>query len=145
MSKGHANKSGGKRLARFFLVLIALAAVVGIVWWSWGRITAWAAGSAAYIWRLLGWGIVLVVVSLAILVILLAFRKQSSLIRRWNRWLALASFMTATWGILGLASAGGWIGTALSTALLGNIGPLQMMVGRGLNELGSLLKFHGVK
>jgi 7-cyano-7-deazaguanine synthase in queuosine biosynthesis len=38
-----------------------------------------------------------------------------------------------------------WIGTALSTALLGNIGPLQMMVGRGLNELGSLLKFHGVK
>jgi 7-cyano-7-deazaguanine synthase in queuosine biosynthesis len=38
-----------------------------------------------------------------------------------------------------------WIGTALSTALLGDIGPLEMMVGRGLNELGSLFKFHGVK
>lgn len=38
-----------------------------------------------------------------------------------------------------------WIGTALSTKLLGNIGPLQAMVGRGLDELGSLLKFYGVK
>jgi len=37
-----------------------------------------------------------------------------------------------------------WIGTALSTALLGDIGPLQVMVGRGLDELGSLFKFHGV-
>jgi len=38
-----------------------------------------------------------------------------------------------------------WIGTALSTTLLGDIGPLQAMVGRGLNELGALFKFHGVK
>lgn len=38
-----------------------------------------------------------------------------------------------------------WIGTALSTALLGDIEPLQVMVGRGLNELGSLFKLHGVK
>jgi hypothetical protein len=38
-----------------------------------------------------------------------------------------------------------WIGTALSTKLLGDIGPLQAMVGRGLDELGSLLKFYGVK
>jgi hypothetical protein len=38
-----------------------------------------------------------------------------------------------------------WIGTALSTALLGDIGPLQVTVGRGLNELGSLLNFYGVK
>jgi hypothetical protein len=38
-----------------------------------------------------------------------------------------------------------WIGTALSTTLLGDIGPLEAMVGRGLNELESLFKFHGVK
>lgn len=38
-----------------------------------------------------------------------------------------------------------WIGTALSTTLLGNIGPLEEMVGRGVNELRSLFKFHGVK
>jgi 7-cyano-7-deazaguanine synthase in queuosine biosynthesis len=38
-----------------------------------------------------------------------------------------------------------WIGTALSTTLLGDIGPLQAMVDRGLNELRSLFKFHGVK
>jgi 7-cyano-7-deazaguanine synthase in queuosine biosynthesis len=38
-----------------------------------------------------------------------------------------------------------WIGTALSTTLLGDISPLQAMVGRGLNELRSLFKFYGVK
>jgi hypothetical protein len=38
-----------------------------------------------------------------------------------------------------------WIGTSLSTTLLGDIGPLQAMVGRGLKELGALFKFHGVK
>ena len=38
-----------------------------------------------------------------------------------------------------------WIGTALSTALLGDVSKLEAMVGRGLAELGSLLKAHGVK
>ena len=38
-----------------------------------------------------------------------------------------------------------WIGTALSTTLLGDIGPMEAMVERGLNELRSLFKFHGVK
>ena len=38
-----------------------------------------------------------------------------------------------------------WIGTALSTSLLGDIGALQTMIGRGLDELGSLFKYYGVK
>jgi hypothetical protein len=38
-----------------------------------------------------------------------------------------------------------WLGTALSTTLLGDVAPLQAMVGRGLNELAALLKSHGVK
>jgi len=38
-----------------------------------------------------------------------------------------------------------WLGTALSTTLLGDVAPLQAMVGRGLKELGALLKFYGVK
>jgi hypothetical protein len=33
-----------------------------------------------------------------------------------------------------------WLGTALSTALLGDVAPHQAMVGRGLKELGALLK-----
>jgi len=38
-----------------------------------------------------------------------------------------------------------WLGTALSTAQLGDVAPLQAMVGRGLDELGALLEFYGVK
>jgi hypothetical protein len=38
-----------------------------------------------------------------------------------------------------------WLGTSLSTTLLGNVAPIQAMVGRGLDELGSLFQFYGVK
>jgi 7-cyano-7-deazaguanine synthase in queuosine biosynthesis len=38
-----------------------------------------------------------------------------------------------------------WIGTALSTATLGDVRTLEAMVCRGLEELDSLLKAHGVK
>lgn len=37
-----------------------------------------------------------------------------------------------------------WIGTALSTALLGDVARYQRTVERGLEELGALLKLHGV-
>ena len=38
-----------------------------------------------------------------------------------------------------------WLGTALSTTMLGDVSPLQAMIGRGLSELGALLKSYGVK
>jgi len=38
-----------------------------------------------------------------------------------------------------------WLGTALSTNLLSDVTPLQAMVGRGLTELGALMKSYGVK
>ena len=38
-----------------------------------------------------------------------------------------------------------WLGTALSTTLLGDVAALQAMVGRGMKELGALLKSYGVK
>jgi 7-cyano-7-deazaguanine synthase in queuosine biosynthesis len=38
-----------------------------------------------------------------------------------------------------------WLGTALSTTLLGDVASLQAMVGRGLGELGALLESYGVQ
>lgn len=38
-----------------------------------------------------------------------------------------------------------WLGASLSTALLGDVSKLENMVGRGLKELGALLKYYGVK
>jgi hypothetical protein len=38
-----------------------------------------------------------------------------------------------------------WSGTALSTTLLGNVEPLQAMVGRSLDEVRALLKSYGVE
>lgn len=39
----------------------------------------------------------------------------------------------------------GWLGTALSTTVIQNVTAYESMVSRGLSELASLLKFHGVK
>jgi hypothetical protein len=38
-----------------------------------------------------------------------------------------------------------WLGTTLSTTLLGDVAPLQAMVERGLEELRALFKSYGVK
>ena len=38
-----------------------------------------------------------------------------------------------------------WIGTSLSTALLGDVSAYQHTVDRGLKELSSLFDLHGVK
>lgn len=38
-----------------------------------------------------------------------------------------------------------WLGTSLSTALLGDVSAIESMVGRGLNELNALLREHGVR
>lgn len=38
-----------------------------------------------------------------------------------------------------------WIGPSLSTALLADVSPLEATVGRGLGEIGELLKSYGVK
>jgi hypothetical protein len=38
-----------------------------------------------------------------------------------------------------------WIGTSLSTTLLGDVGPLQAMVGRAMDELQSLFKHYVVR
>jgi hypothetical protein len=38
-----------------------------------------------------------------------------------------------------------WLGTALSTALLGDVTPLQNMITSGLAELESLFTHYGVK
>ncbi len=112
MAKGRKGKSGGGRPPRIIPVLLILAALAAAIWYR-GVIVAWIADSAAYIWRLLGLGIFLIIIALAILVVLLALRKQSTLVHRWNRWLALASFLAALWGIFGLTSLGGTAGLAL--------------------------------
>ncbi len=38
-----------------------------------------------------------------------------------------------------------WVGTSLSTALLSDVARLEAAVGRGLSEVGALLKSYGVR
>ncbi len=123
-AKARKTKSRRKRLLRYLVFpLVVLAVIVGVVWWNWSTITSQVSGSVDNIWRLLGGGIILIVLALAILVILLALRKQYSLVRRWYRWLGLVSFAVAIWGLLAFSNAGGGVGLSIigSQSILGGL------------------------
>ncbi len=126
MARGKSKKmkSRRRRLLRYLVFpLVVLAVIVGVVWWNWSTITSQVSGSVNNIWRLLGGGMVLIVLALAILVVLLALRKQYSLVRRWYRWLGLVSFAVAIWGLLAFSNAGGSVGLSIigSQSILGGL------------------------
>ncbi len=139
MAKGRAKRSKRsfrRRFLRYFVLpLVVVAIIVGLLWWHWSTITSWVSGSVNYVWRLLGGGIVLIVLALIILIVLLSFRKQASLIHRWYRWLGLLAFAAATWGILGFAGVGGSVGLSI----IGGPGVIGGFKVAGLIVLGIIL------
>ena len=116
-SKSREKPKDTRRQSWFFRYvvwpLIILVIIAVALWWFWSEVTSWASNVAGGALGLFGWGLVLIVIALGILVGLLWWRKQSSLIYRWNRWLGGIAFILATWGILALFDRGGSFGLSL--------------------------------
>ena len=103
-------KSSRSKLLRFVILpVVALAVVL----WFWEEISSWFAGIAFGTATVLGWGALFIIIALAILVVLLALQKQSSLIHHWNRWLGVVVFMFAVWAIMAWQRVGGSFGFSL--------------------------------
>jgi len=83
--------------------LILLIIIVAILFWQWSNITLLATD----ILRLLGWGLVFIVIAAGTLVGLVRLRKLSSLIYHWNQWLGGIALIIAVWGMLALFPAEG--------------------------------------
>jgi len=100
---------GKSRWGRIFGVLV-LVLVVALIAWQRLTIAAWASSVAGGIFKLLGWGLLLIVLAIGILAWLVGWRKLSSLVYHWNRWLGGIAFILAVWGILAWFRLGGTFG-----------------------------------
>ncbi|MBI4267167.1 MAG: DNA translocase FtsK, partial [Chloroflexi bacterium] len=95
---------------RYFLLLVT---IVALLYWQWPAISSWISAAAAGIWRLFGWGLLIILTALLTLVIVVGRRKYSSFIHHGNRWLAGISFFLAAWGILAFFNQGGDFGLGI--------------------------------
>ncbi len=76
-----------------------LLAIVGIIYWQWASITSWIGNTTAGIFQLFGWGMVLVVLGVVVL-LEVGLTKPIVLLNYWNRWMGMCILLAAVWGIL---------------------------------------------
>jgi DNA segregation ATPase FtsK/SpoIIIE, S-DNA-T family len=90
----------------FFTRVLVLIVIALLVTWQWSNITGWVSSTTTSIFQLFGWGIVLVV--LAVLILLEIFlTKPILLLRYWNKWIGMLVLLGAIWGLLALFSGAG--------------------------------------
>jgi S-DNA-T family DNA segregation ATPase FtsK/SpoIIIE len=80
------------------------------MYWKWSTLVSWFT-------RVFGWGLLPVIIALGVSVWLLRYKKLSTLIYRWNRWLGGIAFLLVVWGILSLFHFGGSIGLGIIGSL----------------------------
>jgi len=93
--------------------VILIAAIVGVLYWQWSNLTAWAIDIRDSTWNLFGWGLPLLIVALLILGVVLWLRRSSPLLVRFRQWLGGIAFTMAIWGLLAFSALGGSIGQHL--------------------------------
>ena len=137
-------RSGGSWLFRFITLppvrrLILVAIILAVIFWQWSTLTLWATEAGEKTLRQFGWGLFLIVIAAATLVVVLWQRKLSSLIHHWYRWLGGVALIFAIWGILAFCSGTG----ALRQVTLGGGFGLKIIgypdVGGGLRILGLVI------
>lgn len=102
------------RVPRLAWRITLVAVVVGVLYWQWSNLTAWAANIIDETIRLFGWGILLlVIIALGTLGGVLWRQRQSSLTSRFRQWLGIIAFTMAIWGILAFFALGGKIGLGI--------------------------------
>ena len=111
MSEGRSRVDRFLRIALLSLMLLAIIAI--LVFWFWPKITSWTSSIVDGAGELFGWGMVFIVMALGILAGLIRWRKQSSLIYRWNRWLSGIVFVLAIRWVLAFYGEGGSIGLGI--------------------------------
>ncbi|MDD5591160.1 MAG: DNA translocase FtsK [Dehalococcoidales bacterium] len=93
--------------------VILIASIVGILYWQWSNLTAWAIDIRNSTWNLFGWGLLLLIIALIILGIVLWLRRSSPILVRFRQWLGGIAFIMAIWGLLAFSALGGSIGQYL--------------------------------
>jgi S-DNA-T family DNA segregation ATPase FtsK/SpoIIIE len=98
--------------------LLLFAIFFALIAWQWPNITSWFQNLVTGTYWLLGWGFILIL--LAVIIILsVIFRARLAAFAReyklylWHVWVGAAALFFAIWGILALFSLGGSVGRAI--------------------------------
>jgi len=97
----------------WWLFLIILLAVLLI--WQWSTLTGWIASLLVGSWEVFGWGLILILLGVIIVIGIILREYLSAVAHRWklnlwNKWLGGIAFLAAIWGTLALFDVGGRIG-----------------------------------
>ena len=119
---------------------IILVAVLAVLFWQWDNTASWFDGVAESTLGLFGWGLVLIALAVVIVAGIIFRRQISAFIIRWklyqwNKWLGVAAFFFAVWGVLALFDLGGRFGETL----IGGDVPIGVLRVIGLFALGIVL------
>ncbi len=137
-------RSAGSGLFHFITLppvrrLILVAIILAVIFWQWSTLTLWATEAGEKTLQQFGWGLFLIAIAIAALVVVLWQRKLSSLIHHWYRWLGGVALIFAIWGILAFCPGTG----ALRQVTLGGDFGLKIIgypdVGGGLRILGLVI------
>ncbi len=107
--KGHSYSPTWRVAGRAILI----ASIVGVLYWQWSNLTAWAIDIRNSTWNLFGWGLPLLIIALIILGVVLWVRRSSPPLVRFRQWLGGIAFTMAIWGLLAFSALGGSIGQHL--------------------------------
>jgi S-DNA-T family DNA segregation ATPase FtsK/SpoIIIE len=138
-------ESGWKRFFRFIWLppvrrLILAIIIVGLAFWHWTTITAWATGIWGDTIALFGWGLFFLILALGTLVGILWGQRVLSFIYHWNQWLGGIAFIFVAWGIISFWGLGGSFGQGIIGANI-VLGALRLL---GLAILGFILVAPGL-
>jgi len=114
---------------------ILVVLIAAILAWQWSNITSWASNTADKTAELFGWGLLLTVIALGLVIGVLYSRRRRWLIRYWNQCLGIVSFIIAIWGILAFSGQGGRIGLSI----IGNTDVTGVLRVLGLVILGVIV------
>jgi len=124
------SSSGG--FFRWFWRLSLVSLVVVVLFWQWENITVWLDDVTEGTVGLFGWGLILIVLAVITIIGIIWRRQLANWARRWrlyqwNKWLGVASFILATWGVLALFDLGGSFGRDIIGGDLGMVGILRIL------------------
>jgi len=115
-SKGRQSEKGLFHFPMLRLAgrIILVAITVGILYWQWPNLAAWATTAKNETVRLFGLGLPLIIIAIGILSGITWWQRHRPLVNRLRYWSAGIAFTVAIWGILGFSNVGGSIGLSIT-------------------------------
>jgi len=152
--KYRTEKQSGHGLLKFTLRALLTVAIAAVLYWQWPNIIAWGKSTAGVISSTLGWGLVLIVVGVLVILVMIwysllsedAIRRMKAVFRGLGRGAGVVALFAAAWGVLGLC---GNLGGDFGRAIAGNPGAsfvsylLGVLRVLGIILLGLLLLWPG--